>query len=331
MEVNASKEDRPAGAFLPKLGNSFIRRPVFGVLIAFSAVFIVFSVIAPKFLTISSLTGIFSLVAELGIITIGEAFLIISGEFDLSVGGVYALAGTVFVITANQTHSILGLLAALIVAAAIGVINWAVTVKMGLPSFIATLGMMLMSRGALLVATGGHSISYRADPVMPVVLSKIIDYGFRPSHLWFILLAMLFSFLLFKTRYGNWVFATGGEKETARARGVNTDRVKLINFVLCSVLAAFAGCIAMSRFKFANVAFGTGYELEAIAAAVIGGTFMFGGYGTIIGAALGAFIVSMIRIGLVLAGAPGYFYKFLVGAILIIAAYINNRIRKIWS
>lgn len=331
MEVNASKEDQPARGLLSKMGNSFIRRPVFGVLIAFSAVFIVFSVIAPKFLTIASLTGIFSLVAELGIITIGEAFLIISGEFDLSVGGVYALAGAVFVATANQTHSILGLLAALVVAAAIGVLNWAVTVKMGLPSFIATLGMMLMTRGGLLVATGGHSIAYRADPVMPVVLSKIIDYGFRPSHMWFLLVVVLFSFLLFKTKYGNWVFATGGEKNTARARGVNTDRVKLINFVLCSVLAAFAGCIAISRFKFANVAFGTGYELEAIAAAVIGGTFMFGGYGTIVGAALGAFIVSMIRIGLVLAGAPGYFYKFFVGAILIIAAYINNRIRRIWS
>lgn len=331
MKINTTKEDQSARGSLAKLGISFIRRPVFGVLIAFSTIFIVFSIIAPHFLTIASLTGIFSLVAELGIITIGEAFLIVSGEFDLSVGAVYALAGTIFVLISNMTHSIVGLLVALAIAALIGVVNWAVTVKLELPSFIATLGMMLMTRGGLLAATGGHSISYRGDAVMPTVLSRIIDYGFRPSHLWFMLLAMLFSFLLFKTRYGNWVFATGGDKETARARGVNTNRVKLINFVLCSVMAAFAGCIAISRFKFVNVAFGTGYELEAIAAAVIGGTFMFGGYGTIAGATLGAFIVSMIRIGLVLAGAPGYFYKFFVGAILIIAAYINNRIRKIWS
>ncbi len=331
MENNISNEVQSTDGFLYKLGNSFVRRPVFGVLIAFSAVFIVFSVIAPQFLTLASLTGIFSLVAELGIITIGEAFLIISGEFDLSVGGVYALAGTIFVIVSNLTHSTVGLVAALIVGVIIGIINWAVTVKMGLPSFIATLGTMLMTRGGLLAATGGHSIAYRADTVMPVILSKIIANGFRPSHIWFLFIVVLFSFILFKTRYGNWVFATGGEQETARGRGVNTDRVKLINFVICSVLAAFAGCIAISRFKFANVAFGTGYELEAIAAAVIGGTFMFGGYGTITGAALGAFIVSMIRIGLVLSGAPGYFYKFFVGIILIIAAYINNRIRKIWS
>ena len=331
MQSITVHEEQSTVGFFSKLGKSFIRRPVFGVLIAFSTIFTVFSIIAPKFLTQASLTGIFSLVAELGIITIGEAFLIISGEFDLSVGGVYALAGTVFVIISNLTHSILGLVAALVIGIIIGIINWAVTVKMGLPSFIATLGMMLMTRGGLLAATGGHSIAYRADSVMPVVLSKIISNGFRPSHIWFLFIVILFAYILQKTRYGNWVLATGGQKETARARGVNTSKVKLINFITCSLLAAFAGCIAISRFKFANVAFGTGYELEAIAAAVIGGTFMYGGYGTIIGAALGAFIISMIRIGLVMTGAPGYFYKFFVGIILILAAYINNRIKNIWS
>jgi simple sugar transport system permease protein len=307
-----------------------IRRPVFGVLIAFGTVFIVFSAIAPNFLSLDSITGMTSLVAELGIITIGEAFLIISGEFDLSVSGVYALGGTLFVVVSNETHSTVGFAVALVIAFIIGAINWAVTTRMGLPSFIATLGMLMITRGGLLAATGGRSIAYRADEVMPALLSKIINYGVRPSHFWFILLAILFSFLLFRTRYGNWVFATGGDRETARARGVNIGKVKLINFILCALLAALSGCIAISRFKFANVAFGTGYELEAIAAAVIGGTFMFGGYGTIFGAALGAFIVGMIRIGLVLAGAPGYFYRLFVGIILIGAAYINNRIRKLW-
>ena len=307
-----------------------IRRPVFGVLMAFAAIFIVFSSIAPNFLTLDSITGIASLVAELGIITIGEAFLIISGEFDLSVSGVYALAGTLFVVVANHTHSAVGFAVAITVALLIGIINWAVTTRMGIPSFIATLGMSMITRGGLLAATGGQSIAYRADQVLPTALSKIIDYGVRPSHFWFVLLTLLFSFLLFRTRYGNWVFSTGGDRETARARGINTSKVKLVNFILCAVLAAFSGCIAISRFKFANVAFGTGYELEAIAAAVIGGTFMFGGYGTIVGAALGASIVGMIRIGLVLAGAPGYFYRLFVGIILICAAYINNRIRKLW-
>jgi simple sugar transport system permease protein len=317
--------------FFLRLGDSLLRHPVFGVLIAFIVVFGTFTIIAPKFLTVRALTGIFSLVAELGIITIGEAFLIISGEFDLSVGGVYALAGALFVVLANQTNSIVALLVALMVAALIGYINGKITLKTGIPSFIATLGMMMITRGSLLAATGGRSLSYKGDQIVPILFSKIIAHGVRPSHFWFLLLTALFSFLLFRTRYGNRSFATGGDTETARARGIDVNRIKLQNFMICSVMAGFSGCIAISRFKFANVAFGTGYELEAIASAVIGGTFMFGGYGTIIGASLGAFIVGMIRNGLVLAGAPGYFYKTIVGIVLITAAVINNRIRKMWS
>jgi simple sugar transport system permease protein len=316
---------------LYKLGYSLLRRPVFGVLIAFIVIFTIFSIIAPEFFTVRSITGIFTLVAELGIIAIGETFLIISGEFDLSAGSVYALAGALFVVISNQTHSLIGLPVALLAVAGVGFINGIVTIKTKIPSFIATLGMMMMTRGALLVATGGHSLQYKGDTVVQTLLTKILRYGFRPSHLWFISLTLIFSFILFRTRYGNWVFATGGNKEAARAQGINPDTVKLRNFITCSVLAGFSGCIAISRFKFSNVGFGTGYELEAIAASVIGGTFIFGGYGTIFGAALGTFIVGMIRSGLVLAHVPGYFYRFFVGAVLIIAAIINNRIRKMWS
>ncbi len=331
-DVTTKTPEHPSlqGFFL-RLGDSLLRHPVFGVLIAFIVVFGTFALIAPKFLTLRTLTGIFSLVAELGIITIGEAFLIISGEFDLSVGGVYALAGSVFVVLANRTNSLLALLIALALSTLIGYINGKITLKTEIPSFIATLGMMMITRGGLLAATGGHSLAYKGDQIAPTLLSKMTAYGARPSHLWFILLTALFSFLLFHTPYGNRSFATGGDKETARARGIDVNRIKLQNFMICSIMAGFSGCIAISRFKFANVAFGSGYELEAIASAVIGGTFMFGGYGTIIGASLGAFIVGMIRVGLVMAGAPGYFYKALVGIVLITAAVINNKIRKMWS
>lgn len=323
--------ERTRGVAWPSFVETLSRRPVFGVLIAFVVVFSVFAIVAPQFLSLGSLTGIMSLVAELGIITIGEALLIISGEFDLSVSGVYALAGAIFVSLAAAVGSVAALAAALLIAAGIGAINWFVTRRMGIPSFIATLGMMLMTRGVLLAATGGRSLQYTGDELVPTLLVRVFANGLRPSHVWFILLVVILSFVLFRTPYGNWVFATGGDMETARARGIPTDRVKLINFITTSVLAAFAGCIAISRFRFANVAFGVNYELEAIAAAVIGGTFMFGGYGSILGAALGAFIVGMVRSGLVMAGVPGYYYRFFVGAILIVAAYINNRIRLRWS
>ncbi|MEW5815691.1 MAG: ABC transporter permease, partial [Spirochaetota bacterium] len=232
-EVLKPREEKQTfGSYLWRAGYSLLRYPVFGVFIAFVVIFTTFSVIAPEFFTIGSVTGIFSLVAELGIIAIGETFLIISGEFDLSAGSVYAISGAVFVVVSNQTHSLLGLAAALITAAVIGLINGLVTIKTKIPSFIATLGMMMMTRGLLLVATGGHSLEYRGDLVVYTILSKIINYGFRPSHLWFVVLTLIFSFILFRTRYGNWVFATGGNKEAARAQGIDPDKVKLKNFMI---------------------------------------------------------------------------------------------------
>ncbi len=329
--IKITTERQNLKSYLYRIGYSLLRYPVFGVLIAFVVIFGTFSIIAPKFLTVQSFTSILTIVAELGIIAIGTTLLMISGEFDLSTGSVYALSGTIFVVVSNQTHSLLGLVLALIVSVAIGFINGIITIKAKIPSFITTLGMQMMCRGGLLAATGGHSLQYKGDSFVYNILSKIIYYGFRPSHLWFILLTLIFSFVLFRTRYGNWVFATGGNKEVAKARGIDPDKVKLKNFMICALLAGFSGIIAISRFKFSNVAFGTLYELEAIAASVIGGTFLFGGYGTIIGTAIGTFIVGMIRSGLVMAGVPGYFYRFFVGVVLIVAAVINNKIREMWS
>jgi len=303
MEIE--KEKRRLLDFFSEIRVMISRYPALGALIAFIAIFVTFSIIAPKFLTLR-----------------------ISGEFDLSVSGVYALGGALFVVLANSLPSFLAFIIVLGVAAFIGYVNGVITLRGGIPSFITTLGTMMVTRGILLAATGGFSLAYKGDTFVPMILSKLIGHGLRPSHIWFIALALLFSFILTRARYGNWVFAAGGNKEIARTMGVNTDSVKLRNFMISAVMAALAGCMAISRFKFANVAFGKGYELEAIASVVIGGTSLFGGYGTILGAALGAVMVGMIRIGLVLAGAPGYLYQAFVGAVLITAAIINLKIRR---
>jgi len=314
------------------LGSVFsrIRRwPEFGVMIAFLVLFIIFSLLSSKFFTLHNLTGILTIVSELGIMTIGIAFLMIAGEFDLSVSSVYALSGFLFVTLANRFYSPLALVITLAVAAFIGFLNGMITLRTRIPSFIATLGMMMFLRGILLAVTGGKSVSYSGDLVVPTMLTRFIGYGFRPSHIWFFSLTILFSLILTHTRYGNWVFATGGNKEVARAMGVNVNKVKIINFILSALLAAFSGCIVLSRFRLANASFGTGMELEAIASAVIGGTFLTGGYGTIIGVFFGAFVMGMVRTGLVMAGAPAYWYQAFVGAILIIAATINLKLRRL--
>lgn len=309
---------------------SRIRRwPEFGVILAFSSIFIVFSLLAPKFVTLRNLTGVFTIVSELGIITIGVAFLMIAGEFDLSVGSVYALCGFLFVTLANSFNSVLALIITLVVAACIGFLNGTITLRAGIPSFITTLGTMMFLRGIMLAVTGGRSVVYNGDLIVPTMLTRFIGRGFRPSHIWFLALALFFSLILTRTRYGNWVFATGGKKEVARAMGINVNRVKVINFMISSVLAGLAGIIVINRFGVANASFGTGMELEAIASAVIGGTFLMGGYGTIIGAFFGAFLVGMMRTGLLMVGAPAYWYQAFVGAILVIAATINIKLRRL--
>lgn len=309
---------------------SRIRRwPEFGVILAFSTIFVVFSLLAPKFVTLRNLTGVFTIVSELGIITIGVAFLMIAGEFDLSVGSVYALCGFLFVTLANSFNSVLALIITLVVAACIGFLNGTITLRAGIPSFITTLGTMMFLRGLMLAVTGGRSVVYNGDLIVPTMLTRFIGRGFRPSHIWFLALALFFSLILTRTRYGNWVFATGGKKEVARAMGINVNRVKVINFMISSVLAGLAGIIVINRFGVANASFGTGMELEAIASAVIGGTFLMGGYGTIIGAFFGAFLVGMMRTGLLMVGAPAYWYQAFVGAILVIAATINIKLRRL--
>ena len=312
------------------LNFSQIRRwPEFGVILAFLILFTIFSIFSSKFFTLRNITGILTIVSELGIMAIGVAFLMIAGEFDLSVSSVYALSGFLFVTLANSFNSPLAFIITLAFAAFIGFCNGMITLRAHIPSFIATLGMMLLLRGSLLAVTGGESVSYSSDAIMPTILTRFIGYGFRPSHIWFLALTLIFSIILTNTRYGNWVFATGGNREVARAMGVNTNKVKVTNFMLSALMASLSGCIVISRFNLANASFGTGMELEAIASAVIGGTFLTGGYGTIIGVFFGAFLMGMMRTGLVMIGAPAYWYQTFVGAILIIAATINLKLRHL--
>jgi simple sugar transport system permease protein len=312
------------------LSFSQIRRwPEFGVILAFLVLLAIFSIFSSNFLTLRNITGILTIVSELGIVSIGVAFLMIAGEFDLSVSSVYAFSGFLFVTLANKYNSPLAFVITLVIAAFIGFCNGIITLRARIPSFIATLGMMLLLRGSLLAVTGGESVSYSSDAIMPTILTRFMGFGFRPSHIWFLALTLIFSIILTNTRYGNWVFATGGNREVARAMGVNTNKVKVINFMLSALMASLSGCIVISRFNLANASFGTGMELEAIASAVIGGTFLTGGYGTIIGVFFGALLMGMMRTGLVMIGAPAYWYQAFVGAILIIAATINLKLRHL--
>jgi simple sugar transport system permease protein len=289
----------------------------------------IFALLSKEFLTITTFAAILTVTAELGIIAVGAAFLIISGEFDLSVGSIFAVGAMVLALLLNAgIHPILSVLISLVLATSMGYMNGVITLKTGIPSFIATLGMMMFWRGVLLAITGGFTISYKGNSFFINLFSERFLGDFTTSALWLIGITIVFEIVLSGTQYGNWVYATGGSSGVARALGVNVSRVKMIGFMISGFLSGLGGCINLSRFRLVDPTLGMGMELEAITAAVIGGTLLTGGYGSIIGAFIGAFLVGLVRTGLILAGAPAYWYRAFIGIILVIAAVINIRMKK---
>ena len=307
-----------------------LRMKEIGALAGLIIVMIVFTLLSENFLTWRNFVGIFTSTSELGIIAIGICFLMIAGEFDLSVGSVFAVAPMIGALLANSgVPMLIAFLGGLVVAALIGLLNGIIVIKAKIPSFIATLGSMMLFRGLLLAVSGGFPINFEGEnPWLLNLLGGKIMFGMRASGIWFILGTVIFSIILTQTRYGNHVSAVGGNAGTSKAVGINVNKVKVINFMLCAVMAGLAGFTMFGRFHSIDPTAGMELELEAIASSVIGGALLTGGYGSIVGAFIGAFLIGVMRSGLILAGAPSYWYKGFIGVILVISVIINTKIRK---
>ncbi len=310
--------------------NRVLRIREFGVFVSLMAVIAAFTYLSDKFLTAETMASVLTIAAELGLVTLGVAFLMISGEFDLSVGSVYAtVAMSVAMMVKAGVDPALAVLTSLAIAVGVGALNGAITLKTGIPSFITTLGMSMFLRGLLLAVSGGFPVSYAGGGELTAVFAQRFIGDFRLSGLWFLAGIVVFHIVLDWTAYGNWVFAVGGNPGAAHALGVNVRRVKMINFMISSLMAGLAGIIYLARLRVVAPVAGRELPLEAIASAVIGGCLLKGGVGSIIGASLGALLVGMVRVGLVLAGAPAYWYIAFIGVILIAAAIINTKVVRV--
>lgn len=293
---------------------------------------LVFTVLNPDFVSGPEIASIITSAAEIGIMAIGVTTLMISGEFDLSVGSIYALSPIIWAYLFVQLHwsVLLSLLVALLPAVLTGLINGYIVTRLNVSSFIVTLGMQMWWRGLVLVMTGGYPISYFGQSRIMNALGGSLGNGeFHSTAIWFVVIAVVGWFVLNKTRFGNWCFASGGKSDAARAMGVPVTRVKIINFCTTSVLAGLAGCMDFARLDSVSPAQGQGLELTVIVAAVIGGTALMGGVGSVIGAGLGAILMGMITSGLILVGAPSYWYTSFVGLVLILAVLFNVRMGKL--
>jgi simple sugar transport system permease protein len=318
----------------------FAESPIAGPLATLIIVFILFSLFVPHFFALRTVSGIVNAATLVGMVTIGVTLLMISGEFDLSVGPLAAMGGYLYAFnTMDGGSPVVALLLAVLVPAALGCLNGLILVRTGIPSFIVTLGTSSIYRGAVWIISGGTMVQTLEKLTVYDVFNGRLDVvndlfqgaKFRTSALWLLLVALICQYVLVRTRYGNHVFAAGGNPAAAQGQGVNVRRVKVINFMISGALSGFAGLLQFSQYKSVQVATGAGWELSAIAASVVGGALLSGGSGGIWGALIGVLLISALRTGVVLLDIPvipADNFPAVVGATIVAAVILNNWLRS---
>jgi len=312
---------------------ALLSRPEISALAITLFLIIVFSFVNDRFLNSRNFMVILAAYPEYALVALGVTILMISGEFDLSVGSVFAVSPIVTVILVGnyEYNQYWAILLGLLSAAALGFVNAILTLLFRIPSFITTLGMLFMARSIAIGISGGFPPSFPKNWDTGWLVGRLDML--RVSVFWMLGIAIVCHFILKKTNFGSWVFATGENRQAANDLGINTFAVKTTCFILCSTLAGFAGIIQSLRIKTAITSLGMGLELNAIAAAVVGGASLMGGLGSAMGALVGTFLLQMIDNILILSRVDGNWFKFGLGAMIIVAVILNtftkNRADKI--
>jgi simple sugar transport system permease protein len=304
-----------------------LQRPELASLGGLVAAFAVFSIMrSDLFLTQENGVNVASLAAQYGVVAVGVTVLMIAGHFDLSVGTIVGLTGWSMYYFGNELgmSPILTILCTLAFGTALGAINGIIQVRTGLPSFIITLATSLVYRGILTMKTSGFPVVVKfPDSYAQIIAGKHL-FGFRMSLLWFLVLAALATFFLLRTRMGNWTFAIGQNVTASRNLGVPVAKVTVTLFAMSGFTSAVAGVIVAVQYFSIDANRGVGWELIAIAMAVIGGTLLTGGYGSVLGTVLGAFMYAIVSTGLLLIGLQGYWVNIFLGIVVLVAVLINR-------
>jgi ribose transport system permease protein len=317
---------RPRGIALPQHFLSHYGRQL-GTLAGLLAMFLVLWALTPHFLTISNLLNVAEQATIIAIIAVGMTFVIITGGIDLSVGSVLAFSGVVMA-SALQHEVPLGfaLLIGLGVGLFCGLVNGILITVGRLPPFIATLGMMSVARGAALMFTEGRPISGFPENFRSLATGEVLRI---PTPV-LIMIAVYFMahFVLRRTKLGRYTYAIGGNEEAALLSGINVRLYKSMVYGLAGMLAGLAAILLTARLNSAQPIAGMNYELDAIAATVIGGTSLLGGEGTVVGTLIGALIMAVLRNGLNLLGVSSFIQQVVIGSVIILAVLIDMSLKK---
>lgn len=312
----------------------------YGIFFVFVGMLIVASFLSPAFLTIINLTNVVRQMSIIGLIALGVTGVIVAAGIDLSSGSVVAIAAVVAASLAQTsdwegalypslagTPFIFAILAGCLVGAVAGLINGTLVAKTHIPPFIATLGMYTAARGAAMLYTSGRPVSSLTDEYNVIGQGDLFGVPFPILIL--VTMAVFTHILYSRTRFGKYIYAIGGNEQAARVSGINVDRYKILIYTYAGFLAGVAGLVVSSRIGSGQPGLGVGYELDAIAAAVIGGTSLSaGGIGTIPGTIIGALIIGVLNNTLDLINVSAYWQQIIKGAIIVGAVVLDQRKTK---
>lgn len=301
---------------LQKLG------PVIGLLL----IIVIISIMSPSFLTLSNLFNVLRQVSINALIAFGMTFVILTGGIDLSVGSILALTGAVTAgMMSGGMDPLLAMLLGVLLGVILGAINGLIIAKGKVAPFIATLATMTIFRGLTLVYTEGRPISGLGDSAVFTMLGKGYFFGIPVPVITMSITFAVLYFILKKTTFGRRVYAVGGNEEASRLSGINVDRIKIYVYSLAGGLTAIASLILTSRLNSAQPTAGNMFELDAIAAVVLGGTSLTGGRGWIVGTLVGALIIGVLNNGLNLIGVSSFFQQVVKGAVILIAVLLDRK------
>jgi ribose transport system permease protein len=325
----------PAKAVEPPAGKpSLVRSNAIQTLLAFGALIVmmvVFSIASPYFLAFDNINGILLATTVNGVLALGVTFVIITGGIDLSIGTVMTLSSvmTAVIVTNWQLPIPVGIAGGLVTGTLAGLVNGVLIAKMKVPPFIATLGMLNVAKGLALVIADLRPIYFNDTPAFNEVAMEsalgVVVPGLEVSNLVLALFgaAILAGLVLKKTILGRYTYALGSNEEATRLSGVNVDSWKITVYAMSGLFAGLAGVLIAARLNSAQPSLGLGYELDAIAAAVIGGNSLSGGEGTILGTVIGAFVISILTNGLRILSVPQEWQTVVTGAIVVLAVYLD--------
>lgn len=316
LEVTKLSKTKTSKDLLQKLG------PLFGLLL----IVVIISIMSPSFLTANNIFNVLRQVSISALIAFGMTFVILTGGIDLSVGSTLALTGAVAAgLLSSGVDPIIAMAVALILGLILGAINGVIIAKGKVAPFIATLATMTIYRGITLVYMDGKPISGLGDHASFQMFGKGYFLGIPVPVVTMVIAFFVLYFILRKTTFGRRVYAVGGNEEASRLSGINVNRITIAVYALTGMLAALAALILTSRLNSAQPTAGESYELDAIAAVVLGGTSLTGGRGWIVGTLIGALIIGVLNNGLNLIGVSSFYQQVVKGLVILFAVLLDRK------